>query len=207
MFYPTAFLAVAMFLPLFVFQKLGPLDFWWWMSTNLIVLITLGIATDKLFRLEIKSDVQQGLLKKIGLGLLSAAVLYLVFFVGNYLIRLILEFAGRDISNVYAFKGDASSLRIGILMLLIIGPGEELFWRAYMQGNFSRRFGKINGFLLATAFYSLIHVATGNLVLILAALVGGIFWGWMYMKFRSVTMNILSHIIWDIAVFLVFPFH
>ncbi|MFW6103652.1 MAG: CPBP family intramembrane glutamic endopeptidase, partial [Bacteroidota bacterium] len=76
----------------------------------------------------------------------------------------------------------------------------------YVQGNLTRKYGKIKGFIWAIILYTSIHVATGNLVLILAALAGGIFWGWMYMRYRSILMNSVSHVIWDIAVFLIFPF-
>lgn len=206
-FYLVSILAILMFLPLFVLQQIGPLDFWWWMSANLIILISIGAYTDKIFIKKIEDDFKQNIFNKILWGFLSAGLLYLIFWFGNFLIRWILDFAGEDISNVYAFKGNASKLRIGLLMLLIIGPGEEFFWRAYIQGNLMRRYGKLTGFILATLVYTLIHVATGNLVLILAALAGGIFWGWIYMKYQSITINAISHIVWDISVFLLFPFH
>ncbi|MFO8087283.1 MAG: type II CAAX endopeptidase family protein [Bacteroidales bacterium] len=205
-FYPIIILALFMFTPLFVFQQLGPLDFWWWMSTNLVIVISLGLVSDKAYRSEIRSDFSSGLLQKLFIGLASALILYLVFYAGNQLIRILFDFAERDISNVYRFKGDASALKIGLLMLFIIGPGEELFWRAYIQGNMMKKFGKQTGFLISVIIYTGIHFATGNFVLILAALTGGIFWGWMYMRYRSITANIISHIVWDISVFLLFPF-
>ena len=206
-FYPVVFLALVMFIPMFVIRQIGPFDFWWWMTTNLIILISLGLSTDNYFKNTLVNDLKSGFLKKLLWGFISAILLYFIFYAGNFIIRQVLDFAGRDISHVYDFKGDASSLRIGLLMFVVIGPGEELFWRAFIQGNFMRRYGKITGFILGTLIYTLIHLATGNLVLILAALTGGIFWGWMYMKYRSITINIVSHIIWDISVFLLFPFY
>ena len=206
-FYPIVIFALVLFVPLFVVQQIGPFDFWWWMTTNLIILISLGLSTDHYFKNALVDDLKTGFWKKFLWGLISAVILYLVFYAGNFIIRQILSFADQNISNVYDFKGDASSLRIGLLMLLVIGPGEELFWRAYIQGNFMRRYGKITGFILGTLIYTLIHLATGNPVLILAALTGGVFWGWIYMKYQSITINIVSHIIWDISVFLLFPFY
>ena len=116
------------------------------------------------------------------------------------------DFAGRDISQVYGFKGGAGIWRIGLLMLLVIGPGEELLWRGYVQGNLTRKYGRGKGLFLAVIIYIAIHIATGNLVLILAALTGGLFWGWMYMRYRSILMNSVSHVVWDVFVFLIFPF-
>jgi len=41
---------------------------------------------------------------------------------------------------------------------------------------------------------------------VLAAAVCGAFWALTYWKFRSITLNIISHVAWDLAVFLLFPF-
>ena len=199
-------LGTILFVPLFILRQLGPLDFWWWMSTNLVILMTLVLLFDKSYATMIIKDLEAGMIKKILIGIASAVALYVVFFVGNYLSRLMFDFAGEGIEGVYQFKGDASGIRILLLMALIIGPGEELFWRGFIQRHFEHRFGRWNGFLTGAAFYTGVHVFSGNPMLILAALVAGLFWGWMYMKYRSMTMNIVSHTIWDVAVFLVVPF-
>ena len=194
------------FVPLFVFRNLGMLDFWWWMSLNLTVVVSLSLLRDRKFRRELALDWSSRKSTKFFWGVMAAAALYLVFFVGNILVREVFHFAPQDIRSVYGFKGDASALRIALLMLLFIGPGEELFWRGFIQGNLSALMGKTTGFLMAVLFYTIIHVATGNLILILAALTGGVFWGWLYMRHQSMLINMVSHIVWDISVFLLFPF-
>jgi len=204
--YAIGFAGLLIFVPLFVFRQLGVLDFWWWMSLNLILVVSLSLFRDRWLRRELVLDWSARKGKKIFWGVVSAALLYLVFFVGNWLVREVFHFAPADISSVYGFKGDASALRIGLLMLLFIGPGEELFWRGFIQGNMEALMGKNNGFLVAVLFYTLIHVATGNLILILAALTGGLFWGWLYSRYQSMLLNMVSHIVWDIGVFLLFPF-
>ena len=200
-------LAIILFSPMFVLRGLGAFDFWWWMSSNLVVLISLSLIIDLSYRDYLRSDFSSGIAKKMIYGILSAAILYFFFYLGNSLSRMLFDFAGEGISNVYAFKGDAEGIRIGLLMLLIIGPGEELFWRAFLQRHFQDRLGKRKGFILATVVYTGVHVLTGNLMLILAALVAGLFWGWMFMKYNSMVMNIISHTVWDISVFLLFPFN
>ena len=199
-------LSLLFFIPLFVVRQLGPFDFWWWMSTNLVLMISLSFVFDKEYFNILKADFKNGQLKKILFGLISAAVLYGVFFLGNYLSRQWFGFAGSGIEGVYNFKGDADLKRIFLLMLLVIGPGEEIFWRGVLQRQFEERQGKVKGYILATILYTGVHVFSGNIMLIVAALVAGLFWGWMYMKYRSVLMNVVSHTAWDIAVFLLFPF-
>jgi membrane protease YdiL (CAAX protease family) len=76
-----------------------------------------------------------------------------------------------------------------------------------LQRNLSSRLGKKWGFFIATLIYTGVHIATGNIMLILAALICGIFWGWLFMRYDSMLMNIVSHTLWDLAVFIVFPFN
>jgi membrane protease YdiL (CAAX protease family) len=196
-----------MFSPMFVLHQIGPFDFWWWMSTNLVVLLAICFLTDREYLILVKKDLSEGLLRKTGIGLLSAVLLYILFFIGNYLSRKWFDFAGSGIEGVYGFKGEAAGIRIALLMLLVIGPGEELFWRGYLQRKLSLKAGKWTGFLLTLLLYTGVHIFTGNIMLILAAFICGLFWGWMYLKYNSMLINVVSHTIWDIVVFLLVPFN
>ena len=200
-------LGAIMFAPLFVFRAIGAFDFWWWMSTNLLILLSIAFIIDPEYRYILNHDFKTGAIRKILFGMVSALALYALFFAGNYLSRLLFDFAGSGIQKVYHFKGDASFYRIGLLMLLIIGPGEELFWRGFLQRHYASRLGRWNGYIAATALYAAVHVLSGNFMLVVAALVAGVFWGWMYARYNSMLMNIISHTAWDIAVFILFPFN
>ena len=199
-------LAVLLFSPMFVLRQVGPIDFWWWMTINLSVLLLISFVTDREYPYLLLKDLTKNTWKKIGIGLLSAFVLYLVFFIGNYLSRKWFNFASPGIEGVYNFKGDAAGIRIAILMLLVIGPGEELFWRGYLQRKFSQKKGKWAGLFIALVLYTGVHIFTGNFMLIMAALICGLFWGWIYLKYESMLINVISHTVWDIVVFLVLPF-
>ena len=43
-------------------------------------------------------------------------------------------------------------------------------------------------------------------MLVLAAAVCGLFWGYLYMRTGSALLVVVSHTVWDIAVFLIVPF-
>jgi hypothetical protein len=199
-------LAAALFIPLFIFRSLGPLDFWWWMSLNIALLIALGAVIDRGRVRSVFSGVHTLPVRKIIWGILSAAALYAVFFAGNRLSRAILPFAGSGISGVYGFKEGASTFRIACCIALFIGPGEELFWRGFLQRRWQDRFGKFVGFVMAAALYTLVHAGSGNPILILSAAACGIFWGFLYLRTGSVLLVAVSHTIWDLAVFLILPF-
>jgi len=203
---PLSLLVTALFVPLFIFRGVGDFDFWWWLSANLVLLLGLCFYWEPGYRDILSRDFSKKTAFKILLGLASALVLYGVFYVGNEVSRLILPFSGEQIGNVYLFKGDASHLRIALLMLLVIGPGEELFWRGVIQRYMENRFKPVYAYLLAALFYAGVHIPTGNFMLVMAALVCGLFWGFLYLRYRSLLLIILSHILWDLAVFILFPF-
>ncbi len=198
-------LALVVFVPLFLTQGIGPFDFWWWMTANLLVLLGLVGLADRQWRRALVGDLRDHPARKIVLGILSAAVLYGVFWAGNQASRYLFAGAAQDIAGVYAFKGRAAALRIVLLMVFVIGPGEELFWRGFLQRRLQDTLGPWSGWLLATAVYAAIHVATGNLILVLAAGVCGAFWGWLYLRYRSMFLNAVSHTVWDIVIFILFP--
>ena len=198
-------LAVALFVPLFITRGLGRFDFWWWMSLNITCLTAIAAALDLGWRHALTNDLKKQVLQKIGIGILSALGLYVVFYVGNVASRLIFPFAANNIENVYAFKTGASPMRVALLMALIIGPGEELFWRGFLQRRFQVERGPFQGFLLATLLYTGVHIASGNVMLVLAAGVCGLFWGFLYLRTGSLLLNVISHTVWDMAIFLFFP--
>ena len=200
----AAILAVFLFVPLFALRRIGEFDFWWWMSLNLVVLVSFGLFSDKSYLDLIFKDIHKGLLKKIGLGILSAGFLYAVFFVGNEVSRIIFPFAGVEISQVYSFKQNASALRIVLFMIVLIGPGEELFWRGYLQRHWEKRFGKYWGFIFASVLYALVHAASGNIMLVLSAGVCGLFWGFLYLRYKSIILICVSHTLWDLMIFVFF---
>ena len=118
---------------------------------------------------------------------------------------MVFPFAAGGIQNVYSFREGASPLRITLLILLLIGPGEELFWRGFIQRGWQNRFGPLIGWILASGLYSLVHVGSGNIMLILAALICGLFWGGLYLRRRSLLLVAVSHTLWDILIFVLFP--
>lgn len=201
-----AILAAVLFVPLFIWRRVGPLDFWWWMSAAIVLLVGLGAALDRDYLPGLRRDAANRCGRKVALGLLAAAALYGVFWLGNEASRLLFPFAAADIGRVYGFKAGIPVARVILLMALLIGPGEEIFWRAYLQRRWQTRFGRWPGFLAVAGLYALVHAASGNVMLVLAAGVCGLFWGFLYMKTGSILLVAVSHTAWDLAVFVLWPF-
>ena len=198
--------AVVLFGTLFMRKSIGPLDFWWWMSLNLVILIAWSAIKSHRYRNFVLEDLRHRIPKKIAIGLVSAVVLYFIFYVGNILSRKFLPLSANSIAEIYNLKAGIPPWRVWLLMTLVIGPGEEYFWRGYVQRALAARIGRLPSWILTAAIYAGIHAGSGNPMLLLAALVCGVFWGWLYIRFDSILLNAVSHTAWDVAVFLIFPF-
>jgi membrane protease YdiL (CAAX protease family) len=198
--------AAVLFIALFRFRRLGPLDFWAWLAMNITLVVALGFAIDRGYGRRLREDLRSGLLRKVGIGVVSALALYAVFAAGRTAALELFPFAATDIGNVYALRFGVPLLRVVLLLVLLIGPGEELFWRGFFQENAGARIGRPAGFILTSLLYTSVHLASGNIMLILAAAVCGVFWGWLYLRFRSPLLNVVSHTVWDLLVFVILPF-
>lgn len=140
------------------------------------------------------------------LGVLLAAVLWGVFWIGDRLSSMMFDFARPQVNMIYGMKEGENPLVLTLLMLFIIGPAEEIFWRGYIQKNLSRRWNPNYGFILTTVVYSLVHISKFNFMLIMAAAVAGFVWGLAYRFFpEKFGAILLSHALWDCAVFIWFP--
>lgn len=139
------------------------------------------------------------------MGLASAGVLYGVFVLGRWFVLRFQPEAARNIAAVYQLR-EGRPLPLLALVLFLIGAGEELFWRHHLQRMAVVRWGMGTAAVVQASVYALAHVGSRNFTLVAAAGVAGLFWGATYARWRSPLLNIISHVTWDLLVFLVVPF-
>ena len=139
-------------------------------------------------------------------GAVLAAALWGVFWLGEFFSTLLFDFARPQVDMIYGMKEGENPWILTALMLFIIGPAEEIFWRGYLQQSFSRKWNPDVAFIVTTLMYSLVHISKFNFMLIMAAMVAGIVWGLAYRFFpEKLGAIIISHALWDCAVFIWFP--
>jgi len=143
--------------------------------------------------------------RAVALGLVSAAILYFIFWTGKTVSAMILPFSGGQIGGIYDKGAGTPMWVIALLLFFVTGPSEELYWRGYLQKNLMMRFGQWQGWLLATAIYAAVHIWSFNFMLVGAAAVAGAFWGAMYWRLKNLTPVIISHSVWSAVIFAVFP--
>ena len=129
----------------------------------------------------------------------------MVFQVGDRIARIILPKGGSEIEAIYSLRRLRSKRELAARLFTIIGPAEELFWRGVVQHRLMKAFGKPAGLALGTAAYGGAHLVTGNLTLIGAATIAGGYWGALSAAGMSTGALIVSHISWDVTIFLIAP--
>ena len=141
----------------------------------------------------------------VPIGIVAAAVLYAMFWVGHFVSTHILPFAAAQVDSIYTIRAGQNPWLIAGLLLFIIGPAEEIFWRGFVQGRLSRKYGLLVGLIVAAAIYTVVHVWSFNLMLIAASAICGAFWGLLFAVTGNLWPCIISHAVWDVTIFILFP--
>ena len=182
----------------------GLTNFWYTMTASALILILMAWSLGRDSQFSIFNF--QFSIRQLLLGIALAAALWGVFWVGDKLSSLMFGFARGQVDSIYGMKTGIQPWIIALLLLFIIGPAEELFWRGFVQQQLSLHWGENWGFVVTTAIYTLIHLWSFNFMLIMAALVCGIVWGGLYrLQPKWLPALVVSHAVWDACVFVVFP--
>jgi len=181
-----------------------PINFWLSMaiSTSILSIISFTHYRDY-FKKEYKY------LTEILIGLLSAILLYLVFYAGKFILDNIGIIPGHSgfIKDVYKTKDIIPDWAIAVLLFFPVGFGEEIFWRGYLQRKFSEKFGKNIALIITVFFYTAVHISTFNPLLMLSAFLVGLYWGLIFNWRGNVIAVLVSHMMWDPFIFIILPFN
>lgn len=187
----------------------GAYDFWVMMSISAVFLSSLafrGLGFSSVREIWRGMSTPKGFADQLALGVVIAAALWGVFWIGDFLSQLMFSFAGAQIDRVYAMKDGSNPVVVALLLLFLIGPAEEFFWRGYVQKSLAGRIGDNLAFVVTALVYTLVHIWSFNFMLVMAAMVAGVIWGLLYrVKPQMLPALIISHAIWDACVFVIFP--
>jgi hypothetical protein len=184
----------------------GLTNFWVTMSGAAVMLTSLAVA----FLPKPRITIEKPLLQLAG-GIVLAFALWGIFWIGDKASAWIFDFARPEVDLIYSMKSGLPVPAIAALLLFVIGPAEEFFWRGYVQRTFGklfegRKYPADLAFLATAVIYALIHVWSMNFMLVMAALVAGCVWGFIYRLCpRALPALIISHALWDALVFVIIP--
>jgi len=175
-------------------------NFWIKISISAVCLAIFSIRTQPVHKEQLRLDG-----RVFVQGLLSALVLYAIFWIGKSVSTGFFPFAATQIGAIYGKGEGVPRLAVFFLLLLVTGPCEEIYWRGFLQRNLMQRYGERRGWILTTAIYAGVHIWSFNFMLIGAAAVAGAFWGFLYLRWQRLSPVIISHSVWSAFIFAVAP--
>lgn len=171
--------------------------FWYIFSGSLLILI--AYAT-------LQGDVDDEIpfIKYFFLGALSGFLLNFVFWLGIHAMEWLHLPFENSLKKLYKWYAPSLFWQY-IALVLVAAPGEELFWRGFIQKNLMKYFNPVFSVFLAAVLYASVHIYSGSFLLVLAAFISGLAWGFLYYWKKSMPLVIVSHLIFDFMIFIVLP--
>ncbi|MGG3737116.1 CPBP family intramembrane glutamic endopeptidase [Aeribacillus pallidus] len=139
-------------------------------------------------------------------GIISGILIYLIFWIGYEVLSALSSTIKKDVAWLYNRYKPMQFWHFIVLFLVLI-PGEEIFWRGFVQKRLSRYFQPALAIIIASFLGASVFWYAGKWALMIAAFVGGLVWGALFEWKRSIPLLIVSHLVVDILIFIVFPFH
>ena len=172
--------------------------FWYIFTGSILVLIAYSMFQGDV-------DDESSFFQYIFIGAISGLLLYAIFWVGHMLIGVFSLPFDKEIRKLYKWYAPSLFWQY-MALILVAAPGEELFWRGFVQKRLMNYFKPITAILIGACLYASVSIYSGSTLLIFASLVSGVIWGMLYLWKKSMPLIIVSHIIFDLMIFMVLPF-
>ena len=171
--------------------------FWYIFTAAMLILISYSIIHE-----EIEDNAST--FSYLSIGVLSGIGLFGLFWLGSTMIELLNLPFSSQISRLYSrFSPDI--FWHYLVLVLIIAPGEEIFWRGFVQKRLHNHFGVKISIGLSVLLYASVHLYSGEFILVLAAIIAGLAWSTLYAWKRSMPLVIVSHLVFDLLLFVFLP--
>ncbi len=171
--------------------------FWYIYTAANLFLISISIISEPI-------DDQQNTNRFMWYGVVSGVILYALFAAGYWLLQFFPFSARNHISIIYKLFSPQFIWHYVVLVLIFI-PGEELFWRGFVQKRLSRYLNGWAAVIIASFLYASVFFYSGQWIWMAAAFFAGLFWGSLYIWRKSIPLVIISHLIFDLLLVVFFP--
>jgi hypothetical protein len=146
-------------------------------------------------------------LRSLIVGIVTAALLYLIFLAGAALIAAVHPFGITSASETSIYTLIASSsnpayLQVGVLLL--DAAGYESFFRGILQQKLEKMVG-VGSAPLVALFDACLHLMTFNVLWVGATFVTDLVWGLAHHYGMGKQASFTSHFLWDVAIFIIRP--
>lgn len=124
---------------------------------------------------------------------------FLVFLAGDFIVRPI-PYLHRQIDNIINHAG-GNTAALAVLVAVVNGLGEELFFRGAVYSAFGRR----KPLFAATIVYIVVIACSGNPILMLAGVIMGTLFALERRATRGILASAVTHVAWSLLVLALLP--
>ena len=171
--------------------------FWYMYTFTTLIFMAIAFVQSK-----IEDDVQtwEYIVFGIGYGTLTYGIIAAGF-------KLFSLFTDQTTLSVEDFLRDYGPHTIWhyLLLMFVVAPGEELFWRGFVQQKLKTYMSPFLAVITASLLFGLSLSFSGFWLGVLAACFSGLIWGLLYEWKRSMPLIIIAHITMTILLFLILP--
>lgn len=136
-------------------------------------------------------------------GLAAGAVLVALTYLFFPLAVWLFPGLGSATAHLYQLFNSGPPLLRMTLPLVILG--EEVVWRGVVQTAIQNRCRVALGAAVTAVIYAAAHAPMGEPLLVLVAFGCGLYWSLLRWRSESLVPALLSHLIWDLTVMVLFP--
>ena len=132
-------------------------------------------------------------------GILTAVLIFVVFFVINVFIAVFFDVKSEDLSNVQDLEALFSP--VSLFLLVATQPiAEELFFRGFLLEKIDSFAGKNIAIILTSVLFGIAHATYGKLYPILLPMIMGIILGYVVFKTKNLLSAVIAHVCFNVGV-------
>lgn len=174
-----------------------------WLTTGLVsglaLLLGFGVHGAALWRLFTLS--WRGAALGVGTGLLMAVLTKIFYPLGVAWLPQVPS----AVAGLYTYLAEPPGPFAALPILVLVVVAEECIWRGLLIDALYPFDNMVTVVLCSAVVYSLPHLASRSLILIGVAFVCGVIWGLLRVATGSVLVPVLSHLAWNLNIFVFFP--
>lgn len=175
----------------------NPAIFWYMYPFAILVLMSASLVLSKI------SD-ELPTWKSLIFGIGYGTLIYGIIFLGYQLLQFFPIHVDSEVSGFLEVLAPTSIWHFLLLMLIIV-PGEEIFWRGFVQQQLKRYLPTFTAILLSSVLFGLALGIGGFWPGQFAGLAAGLVLGVLYEWKRSMPLIIIAHLVMIVLLFLVQP--
>jgi hypothetical protein len=136
----------------------------------------------------------------------TGAGLYVLFLAGFDLLSLLWPAPiESQVVSLYTMTVGIDPQWMSLLLVCVVIPGEELYWRGVIQGAALQRFRPWVAIVGSSLLYAAVNAWSGNVLQVLAALVCGVVWGGLAWWTGGLVAPLVAHVLWDLLMLVLLP--